>query len=101
MSRATVRAFSRRTLTPGVRVRFQVSPCEISGGPSGPGTGFFQVLRSSRVTIIPPVLDTSEYSSRQKDKRAKPGNFPESNALPEIEEHYIEKHLYFFSILLG
>jgi len=87
MNRGMVRAFSRQSLTPYVRVRFQVSPCEICGEPSGTGQVFLQVLRFPRVIIIPPVVNTSERRSCQKDKRAKPGNFPKSNALPEIEEH--------------
>jgi hypothetical protein len=31
----------------------------------------------------------------QKDKRAKPGNLPESNALSEIGENWIEKYFHF------
>jgi hypothetical protein len=39
--------------------------------------------------IIPPVLHTHvhTYCSYQKDKRAKPGSLPRSNALSEIGEH--------------
>ena len=33
----------------------------------------------------------------QKDKWAKPGNLPKSNALSEIEEHWIQKCFHFLS----
>jgi hypothetical protein len=43
------------TYRPGVQS--QVSPCGISGGQTGLGTGFFpQVLQFSSVDIIPPLL---------------------------------------------
>ena len=39
--RAVAQAVSRRHLTAEARVRSQVSLCEICGGPSGTGKGFF------------------------------------------------------------
>jgi hypothetical protein len=42
--RAMAQAVSRRPLTAEARVRSRVSPCEICGGQSGTGTGFFSEL---------------------------------------------------------
>jgi hypothetical protein len=40
----------------GCQVSFQASTCGICGGERGSGTGFFLVLYSFPVSIIPPVL---------------------------------------------
>jgi predicted small secreted protein len=49
-------AVSRRPLTAETRVRTRVSPCGISDGQSGTGTGFSPSSSLSSVTIIPPLL---------------------------------------------
>ena len=48
--------------------------------------------------IIHPMVHNSYASSRcsyQKDKRAKPVNFPKSNAVSEMGEHWIERYFGF------
>jgi hypothetical protein len=56
LGRAMAQAISRRPLTAEARVRSRVSPCEISGGQSGTGTGFSPSCRFSPVDFIPLVL---------------------------------------------
>jgi hypothetical protein len=54
-------AVSRRSVTAEARVRSRVSPCEICGGQSGTGTGFFpRVLQFSPGNFVPPVLHYTE-----------------------------------------
>jgi hypothetical protein len=56
--RATAQAVNRTFLTTEIRVRVQVSPCGISGGQSGTGTGFALSFLVFPVYIIPPCLHT-------------------------------------------
>jgi hypothetical protein len=49
---------SRRPLTTEVRLRFQLSQCEIYSKQSGTRTGFSQVPRFYPVSIILPMLNT-------------------------------------------
>jgi len=52
----------------------------------------------SSVCIISPVLHTQyhpQVALSQRDKRMKPGNFPNSCILLEIGEHWIEKNFHF------
>ena len=71
------RAVSRQLLTAEVRIRTQVSSCEICGGQSGRVTGF---SLSTSVSPCPYHSTFALYSSPstccsyQKDKRAKPRN---------------------------
>ena len=41
VGRAKTQAIGRQPSTAKARVRFQISPCEISGGQVGTGTGFY------------------------------------------------------------
>jgi hypothetical protein len=53
---------SPRPLTTKALVRAQVSPCGVSGGQSGTGTGFFSELFGfSSVNSIPPSLSILIY----------------------------------------
>jgi hypothetical protein len=49
-------------------------------------------------STIAPYSASSTYCSYQKDKRAKPGNFPNSRSLSDIGEHWTENHLSFFGL---
>jgi len=49
-------AVSRRPPTAGGQFQSQESQCYVCDGHSGTGMGFIEVLRSSSVSIIPPVL---------------------------------------------
>jgi hypothetical protein len=58
------------------------------------GQVFLQVLRFHPVSIIQPMLHTHLHlyvAHTRRDKSAKPGNLPKSNALSEIGEHWREK----------
>jgi hypothetical protein len=84
---------ARRPLTAEDRFRSQASPCEICGGQCGSGTDF-----SPKTSVFPcqlsfhhcSILSSSTCCSYQKDKRAKPGNLPESNALSEMGKYRIQ-----------
>ena len=58
------------------------------------GLGFLLLLRFPRVSINStnaPYWSLSTRWSYQKHKQAKSGDFPRSNAVPEIAEHWTEK----------
>jgi hypothetical protein len=57
MGRAVARTVSRRFPTAAARDRSRVKSCGISGGQSGIGTGFLQVLRFS-YQAFHPLLNT-------------------------------------------
>jgi hypothetical protein len=62
------------------------------------GHVFFRVHLFSPVCIIPPMLRThlhAHVALNQKDKRAKPGNLPRSNALFSVGDNYVTKNLQF------
>jgi hypothetical protein len=65
--------------------------CENCGGQSGKGTGLSPSTlifhQCSTITITYMLL-------HEKYKGAKPGNLSKSNALVEIEEHWIEKYFH-------
>ena len=94
-----VPAVSLRRLITETHVRSHASPCEISGGQHGSGTGF-----SPSTSVLPlsvsfhqrSTLILSTYSSYQKEKRAKHGNHPKSSALSAFGQHCIEKHCHLF-----
>jgi len=71
-----VQTASRRPLTEEARVPSPASPCEIGGGQSDTGTGFYSTngiarrLRSNNDSY----LSTSTRRSDLKHKRTKPGN---------------------------
>ena len=54
--RVMAQAVSRKPPTAGAQFQSQESEGCICDGHSGTGIGFIQVLRSSSVSIIPPVL---------------------------------------------
>jgi hypothetical protein len=84
-------------LTTEPQVQAQVSPCGICGVQSATGTGF-----SPNTAVFPYQyrslsfhqcsVETFIYTLPNQDTWAKPGNFPESNALSEIGENWIEKY---------
>jgi hypothetical protein len=89
-------AFSRRHRTAESLVRSQVSPCEICVGKIGTGTKFS--LSTSGFPVVIPSIHEGSLSvcySYQRDKRAKPGNLPKSNALSEVRERWVERYFYF------
>jgi len=53
---AMAQAVSRRPPTAGAQFQSQESQCYTCEGHCGTGMGFIQVLRSSSVIIIPPML---------------------------------------------
>jgi hypothetical protein len=62
------------------------------------GQVFLRVFLFTPVNIIHPMVHNSYASTRcyyQKDKRAKPVNFPKSNAVSEMGEHWIERYFVF------
>jgi hypothetical protein len=70
-------AVNRGPLTAEARVRCHASPCEIYGGPSDIGTGFFSVYFGFPLSYHHTNAKKSpSYTSAfyQKDKRVKPGN---------------------------
>jgi len=71
------------------RVRSLASPYDIYGGQSGSGIG---LSPNTSVLSCSYHLSNAVHARcpRQKDKRMKPGNLPNSNALSEIKDHLIE-----------
>jgi hypothetical protein len=70
-------AVSRRPLTAVARVRSQASPCAIGGGQSDTVTGFSPISSVSRVSIVPPMLNTHLHlhvASYRKDEQTKARN---------------------------
>jgi hypothetical protein len=57
--RVVAQAGSRRLSTVAARVRARVRSCEICGGQSGIGAGFFRVLRFPLPILIPPTAPHS------------------------------------------
>jgi len=82
------RMFNGRTETT-TRVRSQASPCEIYGGQIGTATGFVRVGRFPLSVLF--HHSSSVRFSYRRDKQAKFGNLPKSNALTEIWNHWVEK----------
>jgi hypothetical protein len=91
---------SQSSLRPGfdlrsVRVRFVVNKVAL---------GHVFLLSASLFpcqyhSTIAPYSSSSTCCSYQKDKRAKPGNLPKSDALSEIRERWTEKCFNFFYAL--
>jgi hypothetical protein len=92
-------AVNCQPLTMEEQVQAQISPCGVCGVQSATGTGFspstavfpyqYHSLSFHQCSIL-----TFIYSLRNQDTWAKPGNFPESNALLEIAENWIEKYFH-------
>jgi hypothetical protein len=64
------------------------------------GWALLRVVKFAPVYFIPPILLSSPLPTRcsyRKDKRAKPGNLPKSNAFSEIWEPWKEKNLFVFN----
>jgi hypothetical protein len=60
--RAIAQAVSRRFPTAAARIRAQARSCGICGGQSGPGAGFFRVLRFP-LSIIPSIAPQFNHPS--------------------------------------
>jgi len=91
-------AVTWRPLITQACVRPQVSACESLGGQCGTGTGFSPStwIYNCQYHFTITLYSFSAIScSNQKDKRAKSGNLPKRNALPEIREHGIETYFRF------
>jgi hypothetical protein len=97
--RTMAQVVCRRPLKAKVRIRSQISPCEIYGGHSGTGTGF-----SPSASIFPchyhftNIPYSSTCGSYRKDKRAKPGNLPKKQCSSEIGEDCNGRQFHFFSL---
>ena len=82
--RAMAQAVTRRPRTAEVRVRSQVSPCEVGGGQCGNRTSFATSTSVfSPVYIMPPMFLP---------------NRPKSNTLSKIAENWAEKYFHFFRL---
>jgi len=67
------------------------------------GKGFSQSTSNFPLSIIPHStkgpFSSSSARYYYRDKRAKPGNLPNSNALLGIGKHWTDKYGHFFSLL--
>jgi hypothetical protein len=94
---AVAKVVSRVPFRAEVRVRSQVKPCGTWSGQIGTGAGFSPSILGLCCQFQSTTAPYSSLSTRclyQNDKRAKPGNLPESNAFSEIGEHWMEKWLH-------
>jgi hypothetical protein len=89
VGRVLAEAVSRRLVTAGARVRSQVTPCEICGGQNYIRTGCLPFGFPLCHSTSAPYSSSSRDWCYQKDKPAKPGKLPKSNALPETTEHWM------------
>jgi hypothetical protein len=83
----------RRPITVKAWVWSQVSPSEICGGQSSNVAGFSPsplVFRCQYHSTMASYSSSSTFCSYQKDKQAKPGNLPKSNAGLDLKKRWIE-----------
>jgi hypothetical protein len=91
---------TRTPLTADVRVRSQVSPCNVPSGHSGTVTGLFfehfQFCRQYHSNNSPQAFSATR-CSYQNNQHAKPERLPKSNVPSEIGDHWTEKYVHMCS----
>jgi len=79
--RAMAEGVSLSPHTVDVRVRSQISPCEVCCGKHGTGTGFYP---STYHSTNAPYWSSSTCCCHQKGKRAIPGNLEKGSAISKV-----------------
>jgi hypothetical protein len=91
----TLKLFSCRSLTAEVRVQSKDNLVEISGGQSGPGTGFSLSTLVSPVSNIPTIFHIFLHLNVARNTRKNGGSlvsFQKNNALSKTTENWTRKY---------